>query len=214
MDTLARLRHWHPILSFAIAALASGFMHISAAAAAQATASSQAVGLSSRDRSLIAQVACTQPGSSGADRIEGAWQRGSRTIRVEVECRPHATAHSVPVARHTSCDNAQGAWRCGEGKDALIVPLPNETTVHVLPEGLPPPTVLEVMGEAAKLTIRPFYRPAVHVMKGRCTVSETRTSASKGMRSFQIRCGEALVVLTKDCWEGQCRYFIPFAQNY
>jgi hypothetical protein len=68
--------------------------------------------------------------------------------------------------------------------------------------------------EAAKLTIRPFYRPAVNVMKDKCSVSETRTSSSKNMSSFEINCGETLVVLTKDCWNDQCRYFIPFAQNY
>lgn len=184
------------------------------AAPAAESASSQVIALSTRDRNLIVQAACVQPGASDADRVEGLRQRGSRPIKVEVECKPHTTAHSVPVARHTTCDNAQGAWRCDPGQDALIVPLPNDTTVPVLPEGVTPLSALEAVREAAKLTIRPFYRPAVNVMKGRCTVGETRTSTSKGMQSFQIRCGETLVVLTRDCWDGQCRYFIPFAQNY
>ena len=53
----------------------------------------------------------------------------------------------MPVARHTTCDNAQGAWRCEPGKNALIVPLPNATTVPVLPEGLTQLTALEVIRE-------------------------------------------------------------------
>lgn len=214
MDALARLNSVRPVARGALAMLAAGWLQVSIAPAAEPSSSTQPVGLSSRDRTLIAQAACTEPGSSGADRVEGTRQRGARSIQVEVECRPHTTAHSVPVARHTTCDNAQGAWRCEPGKNALIVPLPNATTVPVLPEGLTQLTALEVIREAAKLTIRPFYRPAVNVMKGRCTVGENRTSTGKGMQSFQIRCGETLVFLTKDCWENQCRYFIPFAQNY
>lgn len=72
----------------------------------------------------------------------------------------------------------------------------------------------EAVREAAKLTIRPFYRPALRVMRGACSVARTSTSESKSAESFSIRCGETVIVLTKDCWNGGCRYFIPFAQNY
>jgi hypothetical protein len=214
MDALARLRSWRPLASGGIALLVSAVLRVPGAGATETAASNQVIALSTRDRTLIVQAACIQQGSTGADRVEGLRQRGSRPLKVEVECKPHTTTHSVPVARHTSCDNAQGSWRCEPARDALIVPLPNDTTVPVLPEGVPSPSALEAIREAAKLTIRPFYRPAVNVMKGRCTVGETRTSTSKGMQSFQIRCGETLIVLTRDCWDDQCRYFIPFAQNY
>lgn len=184
------------------------------AVAGEPAAPAQAVGLSSRDTALIIRAACTQDGATGADRIEGTRQRGSRSIHVEVECKPHSTAHSLPVAHHTTCDNTQGAWRCDPGRQALLVTLPDQTTLPVLADGVDLRAAVQVINEAAKLTIRPFYRPAVKVMKGKCTVSETRTSSSNNMDSFQIRCGQTLIVLTRDCWDGQCRYFIPFAQNY
>jgi hypothetical protein len=159
-------------------------------------------------------VACAGTGTTGVERIDGTKSRGSRSIQVTVECAPHTTVLSVPVARHVTCDNTQGAWRCDPGRDALLVPLPDQRTLPVLPEDVDPRTAMEVIREAAKLTIRPFYRPAVRVMKGTCTVSKARTAGSEGMNSFRIRCGETLIHLTRDCWDDQCRYFIPFAQNY
>jgi hypothetical protein len=38
--------------------------------------------------------------------------------------------------------------------------------------------------------------------------------AATGVESFTIRCGEAVITLNKDCWNGGCRFFIPFALNY
>lgn len=174
----------------------------------------ETVRLSTRDAGFVAQAACTGIGSPGAERVDGTKQRGSHSIQVAVECKPHKTEHSTPVARHTTCDNSQGTWRCGPGRDALLMTLPDQSVLPVLPEGVESRMAVEVIKEAARLTIRPFYRPAVKVMKGRCSVSETRTAGSKGMNNFQIRCGETLIHLTRDCWDDQCRYFIPFAQNY
>jgi hypothetical protein len=195
-----------------IALLAGSTLHAGFAGAA--APAGEPVNLSTRDAGQVAAAACTGIGAKGADHIAGSRQRGSRWIHVTVECKPHRTDQSVPVARHTTCDNAQGAWRCDPGREALLVAMPDQSILPVLPDGVTSRTAIEAVREAAKLTIRPFYRPAARVMKGRCTVGETRTASSKGMNSFQIRCGETLIVLTRDCWDGQCRYFIPFAQNY
>lgn len=193
-----------------IALLAGGALHAGMAGAA----APEPVNLSTRDAGLVAKAACTRIGSTGAEHIEGTRRGVSRSIQVTVQCKPHGTDHSVPVARHTTCDNAHGTWRCDPGRDALLVAMPDASTLPVLADGVTSLAAIEAVRQAAKLTIRPFYRPAARVMKGSCTVSETRTARSKGMNSFQIRCGETLIVLTRDCWDGQCRFFIPFAQNY
>lgn len=186
-----------------------------AGAAGATAATAPPVQLSARDQGLIAGMACMPIGAGAVDDLR-AWT--SRTIageiEVQVRCQPHATNYSTPVARQTSCSGMRGSWRCEPGRDVLRVALPDESVVTVIPAQVPLKEAAEAVQEAAKLTIRPFYRPAVKVMRGQCTVSSTRTSPLKGAQSFAIQCGEARITLTRDCWDGGCRYFIPFAENY
>lgn len=195
--------------------LAVGLGLAGAVGAAAATRPAVPVQLSVRDQGLIAALVCTPIGAAGADDLQ-AWpsHTGASAIHVEVRCQPHATNYSVPVARQASCSGTRGNWNCEPGQDVLRVALPDEPVLTVIPVQVPLKEAAEAVQEAAKLTIRPFYRPAVKVMRGSCTVSCTRTSSMKGARSFAIHCGEARITLTRDCWEGGCRYFIPFAENY
>lgn len=173
------------------------------------------VQLYARDQALIAALVCTPIGAAAVDNLQ-AWssRRGASDVQVHVRCQPHATNYSVPVARQTSCSGTRGSWHCEPGHDVLRVALPDESVLTVVPVQVPLKAAAEAVREAAKLTIRPFYRPAVKVMRGQCTVSSTSTSSMKGAESFAIQCGEALIILTRDCWDGGCRHFIPFAENY
>jgi hypothetical protein len=195
--------------------LAVGLGLASAAGATAATAPVLPVQLSVRDQGLIAGMVCMPVGAGAVHDLQ-AWTSRTATgeIDVQVRCHSHATNYSIPVARQTSCSGKRGSWRCERGHDVLRVTLPDESVVTVIPAQVPLKEAAEAVQEAAKLTIRPFYRPAVKVMRGQCTVSSTRTSSMKGAQSFAIQCGEARIILTRDCWDGGCRYFIPFAENY
>ncbi len=172
-----------------------------------------AVKLATRDEQRIAELVCRPIGSGGVDALQ-AHRAGGRDILAEVRCQPHATDYSIPVARLASCTGSAGRWQCTPGADALRMRMPDDSVLTVTATDLPLKAAAEAIREAAKLTIRPFYRPALRVMRDRCSVARTSTSASPAAQSFAIRCGETMVVLTKDCWDGGCRYFIPFAQNY
>lgn len=89
----------------------------------------------------------------------------------------------------------------------------DDSVLSVTASDLPLKAAAEAVREAAKLTIRPFYRPALRVMREACAVSRAKSPAA-GVESFTILCGETQITLTKDCWNGDCRYFIPFALNY
>lgn len=166
-----------------------------------------------RDQQRIAGLICTPIGAGGIDAVQARRQESGK-IHADVRCQPHATDYSVPVARIASCTGNAGRWECSARGDVLRVAMPDESVLTVTATDLPLKDAAEAVREAAKLTIRPFYRPALRVMREACSVGRTSTSASEAAESFAIRCGETMIVLTKDCWNGGCRYFIPFAQNY
>ncbi|HWL63283.1 MAG TPA: hypothetical protein VNQ32_10815 [Steroidobacteraceae bacterium] len=169
--------------------------------------------LRDRDQQRIAELVCTPIGAAGVDTLQARRQSGLEII-AEVRCLPHATNYSVPVVRLATCTGSASRWQCRLRTDALRMTLPDDSVVTVTATDLPLKAAAEAIREAAKLTIRPFYRPAVRVMREACSVARTSTSERRGTESFAIRCGETSMVLTKDCWDSGCRYFIPFAENY
>lgn len=188
-------------------------MVIATAGSAQAAASEATpVQLSARDQQRIAGLACTPIGAGGVDTLQA--RRQAAGVAAEVRCQPHATNYSVPVARLATCTGSAGRWHCTAAGDVLRMTMPDDSVLSVTATDLPLKDAAEAVREAAKLTIRPFYRPALRVMREACAVSRANASAAAGAVSFTIQCGETLITLTKDCWKGSCRYFIPFALNY
>lgn len=171
------------------------------------------VKLPARDQQRIGALACTPIGATGVDTVE-ARRQASREIIAEVRCLPHATSYSVPVVRLATCTGMSGDWQCSTRADALRMRLPDDSVLTVTAKDLPLKAAAEAIREASTLTIRPFYRPAVRVMRGACSVASATTFERRGTESFAIRCSETRIVLTKDCWDSGCRYFIPFAENY
>jgi hypothetical protein len=171
------------------------------------------VQLSARDQQRLSGLACTPIGSGGVDAVQARRQGAGETV-AEVRCQPHATSYSVPVARLASCAGSAGRWQCAATGDVLRMTMDDGSVLSVTAVDLPLKAAAEAAREAAKLTIRPFYRPALQVMRDACAVSRSKAPAAKGVESFTIRCGEAVITLNKDCWNGGCRFFIPFALNY
>lgn len=195
-------------------ALAAALTAVVALQAIAAESSRTTARLATRDRQGVVQTGCIARGAEGAMQVEAWTEKGARTVFVEARCTPHDMLHGVPLARITRCDNAAGAWRCDEGRESLQVTLQTGKMVAVVPNGLPAASAIEAVREAAKLTIRPFYRPAAWVIKDECRVDTGKARGGRRMENFEIRCGETVVFLTKDCGGESCRYFIPFALNY
>lgn len=174
--------------------------------------------LSTRDRSQVAATACAPQGAGSRPDAVQAWREpgSARAVRVRIQCAPHGEQQGVPVFRVMSCDNRSGAWNCNAQTEALRMTLSNGRELAVIPRAMPQPLAIEAVREASKLTIRPFYRPAIDVMTDECAIGPAAAGASSGgMTSYEIRCGQAVIFLTRDCPPSQqCRYFIPFARNY
>jgi hypothetical protein len=167
------------------------------------------VQLSSHDRGALSRLACASTGAPELDRLE-AWttKRGSGRITVELRCKPHATLESLPLARYVNCDNLTGLWTCGEGRDALMMTLSNASVLAVLPGTVAAHTAIEVVGEAAQLSVPPFHGPALPWLADKCVISQRDAAEFKGATHFRLECTPGVIQLTRDCWQNKCRYFI------
>jgi hypothetical protein len=175
------------------------------AAAPDAPAKSP-VQLSSRDRGLLAGIAC---GQAGADQFQARTdKRGSSRIEVTVRCKPHATQQTLPVARHVECRNARGSWSCDAGQDAILMTLPDASVLAVVPGTVPARSAIAAVREAMQLTVPPFHAPARSLLKDRCNVSQQEAVEFKGATHFRLECTPGVIQLTRDCWNDKCRYFI------
>jgi len=185
------------------------------ASAASAATKPVPVTLGQKDKAQITAAACGSVGVTAAERLSAHTTRpGANRITVEVYCKPHAKVGAFPLFRYNSCRNAAGAWRCDAGTDAVQMTLPDARPLPVIADGVAPQLAVEIITEGTKLQVPPFHHPAILLMRGECRVSPHPTSPSPQMKRFDIACEGSSMLLTKDCWQGGCRYFISEGTGY
>lgn len=173
------------------------------------------VTLGQRDQAQVTAAACGSAGVSTAERLRAhTATRGSSRITVEVFCKPHAAIGAIPLFRYNTCRNTAGAWRCDAGTDGVQMTLPDARQLPVIADGVTPQLAIEIVTEGTKLQVPPFHHPAALLMRGTCWVSPHPTSPSPAMKRFDIACDDSSMLLTKDCWQGGCRYFISEGTGY
>lgn len=178
-----------------------------------AATSSHPARLPESDTKQIASLACGDP--AAADSMVGTSSaKTPARITVAVSCLPHGALGRSPLARVTTCSNARGAWRCEAGEEAILVTLPNAAVVPVVAKGLPPLQAVVLITAASKQIVPPFHTPAASMMKGQCRISPHPKPPAPDMQQFDIQCTGTSMLLTKQCWTGGCRYFIPQGEGY
>jgi hypothetical protein len=181
-------------------------------AAVGAASKSWPARLTEQDQKRVALAAC---GNSGADSmVATTTTKGSSRITVDVHCTPHGSLGRSPIAHVTTCSNAQGAWRCEAGDEAILVTLSNATVVPVIAKDIPPLQAVVLVTAASKQIVPPFHTPAINMLRGQCRISPNPKTPSPDMQQFDIQCSGTSMLLTKLCWTGGCRYFIPQGEGY
>jgi hypothetical protein len=187
----------------------------SLAAGAGAAVQTAPVSLGQKDRTQVTAAACGSVGVTAAERLRAYTAKpGAASITVEVYCQPHAKIGAFPLFRYNTCRNAAGTWRCDAGKDAVQMTLPDSRPLPVIADGVAPQLAVEIITEGTKLQVPPFHHPAILLMRGECKVSPHPTSPSPQMKRFDIACDDSTMLLTKDCWQAGCRYFISEGTGY
>jgi hypothetical protein len=171
------------------------------------------VRLSTLDTRLVVERSCKRIGASAAEQV-GAFTRksGSKAIHVRIVCKPHAIEESFPVVHFASCDNKLGIWRCN-GFDALQVKMPDSSILSVIPDGVVARTAVEVVFEAAKLTVPPRQDPALPYLRQKCWVKAPAMQPD-GTEHFDVDCSGSSVVVKRLCSDGPCHYTIVSGEDF
>jgi hypothetical protein len=184
-------------------------------AAVSAATQSWPARLTAQDKERIAIAACgSSTAVAASSMVATTTTRGSSRNTVDVRCPPHGSLGRSAIAHVTTCSNAQGAWRCEAGDEAILVRLSNATVVPVIATNIPPLQAVVLITAASKEIVPPFHTPAVTMLRGQCRISPNPKTPSPDMQQFDIRCTGTSMQLTKLCWSGGCRYFIPQGEGY
>jgi len=187
-----------------VAALAGMVLSASLGAAAPAAK----ITLSAQEQKVMAGAAC------GAAGLDAATPRSTRTgVSASVRCRSHAKDGEVPVAKVAQCEKKGAAWKCAPARDALLVTLFDDSVLSVVAEGVRAVEAVQVVDTVAGMSVPPFQNGAIDVMKDECTLRQLPERLFKGATHFKLDCIPATIDLTRDCWDGKCRFFITNAKS-
>lgn len=169
-------------------------------------AASTEVQLSSRDSAQVTAAACGE--GRDAEQLRASRSGRNSPVQVSVRCAPHRSELSLPVARVTSCGSEKGLWHCASAQDALMVKLGDSPALELVPGAVPAREALYLVTEADKLAVPPFQKPARGWLQGQCTVAQVRDATFRGGTIFDLKCTPGTLLVTRDCWNNRCRFFI------
>lgn len=186
---------------------AAGALLLLSAAAALAAAPPA---LPERERAQLIRLACGSTAATDADathiELTGNAQRNRLAF---VSCAPHGVASRLLVANVASCKVDRGTWQCAPATEALQVTLPDGRMLSMAHAGMTADSAVQAIIETTRLTVPPFHKPARHMLRQLCTVSQLPESLFAGATHFVIDCPVDELSLTRHCHKaGQCRWFI------
>jgi len=189
-------------------ALASGLALV-AGVPALAAAPAGKVTLSAQEQKVMAAGTCAATGLDSAT----ARRAGASRMAASVRCKPHGKEGEVPVARVAQCEKNGGAWKCAPARDALMLTLFDDSVLALVSEGVRPAEAIQTINTVAGASVPPFQNGAIDVLQDQCTIRQLPEHLFKGATHFKVDCTPATLDVTRDCWDGRCRFFITNAKR-
>jgi hypothetical protein len=192
----------------ALKAVACGFALV-AGVCAMAAAPAGKVTLSAQEQKTMAAGTCAD---KGLDSVT-ARSVGASRMAASVRCKPHGKEGEVPVARVAQCEKNGGAWKCAPARDALMLTMYDDSVVALVPEGVRATEAVQTLTTVAGASVPPFQNGAIDVLQDQCTIRQLPEHLFKGATHFKVDCSPGILDVTRDCWNGRCRFFITNAKR-
>jgi hypothetical protein len=189
-----------------IALIASAALGIGGALNAAAPA--EKIALSAHDKKLMTAASCA---GAGLDSVV-ARKESSRTF-ASVRCESHGKEGETPVARAAQCEKNGGAWTCAPARDALMMKLSDDSVLALISIGVRAPEAIQTLNSVANMSVPPFQNGAIDVLQDQCSIRQLPERAFKGATHFSVECTRGTLAVTRDCWDGRCRFFITHAMR-
>jgi len=165
---------------------------------------------------LAAQDQKSLSASCGADGFDNATARSARGggVAASVRCKTHGKEGDVPLARVTQCQKKSGAWKCAPARDALLLTMFDDSVLALVNDGVPAPEAIQAVNTVAGASVPPFQKGAIEVLQDQCSIRQLPERLFKGATHFKVECTAATLDVTRDCWDGRCRFFITNATRH
>lgn len=165
---------------------------------------------------LAAQDQKSLSASCGADGFDNATARSARGggVAASVRCKTHGKEGDVPLARVTQCQKKSGAWKCAPTRDALLLTMFDDSVLALVNDGVPAPEAIQAVNTVAGASVPPFQKGAIEVLQDQCSIRQLPERLFKGATHFKVECTAATLDVTRDCWDGRCRFFITNATRH
>jgi hypothetical protein len=171
-----------------------------------AAAPAAKVPLSAQEQKALATAACDTAGLDVATARSGA-----SGPEASVRCRAHSKEGDVPVARVAQCGKKAGAWKCAPPRDALMVTMYDDSVLALVSEGVRAAEAVQTVSTVAAASVPPFQNGAIEMLQDQCSIRQLPEKLFKGATHFAVDCTGGTLAVTRDCWNGRCRYFITNA---
>jgi hypothetical protein len=186
----------------------SGIALAGAVAVAAATPPGK-IELTKQEQNAMAAQACA---ATGLD-VAAARSSGASRVAASVRCKPHGKEGEVPVARVAQCEKKAGAWKCAAARDALMVTMFDDSVLALVSDGVRAAEAIQTVTTVAGASVPPFQNGAIDVLQDECTLRQLPERLFKGATHFTVQCTPGTLEVTRDCWEGRCRFFITNAKR-
>jgi hypothetical protein len=196
------------VRGIALKAVVSGIALAGAVVVAAATPAGK-IELTKQEQNAMATQACA---ASGLDVAE-ARSAGASRVAASVRCKSHGKEGEVPVARVAQCEKKAGAWKCAPARDALMVTMFDDSVLALVSEGVRGAEAIQTVTTVAGASVPPFQNGAIDVLQDQCVIQQLPERLFKGATHFKVDCTPGTLEVTRDCWDGRCRFFITNAKR-
>lgn len=87
------------------------------------------------------------------------------------------------------------------------------SVLALINEGVRAVEAIQTVKTVAGASVPPFQNGAIDVLQDQCAIRQSPEHLFKGATHFKLDCTAATLDVTRDCWEGRCRFFITDAKR-
>jgi hypothetical protein len=168
----------------------------------------QAAALPEGERLQVLRQVCGSSTTSAPDSTSIETRGDSRASAAFVRCAPHRVESRLLVANVATCTRERRDWQCAPAREAMLVTLPDGSSLAVTHADLSADAAVGAILEATRLTVPPFHKHARQFMKEQCNVRQLPESLFAGATHFVVTCPALEMAVTRHCHQGNCRWFV------
>ena len=94
-----------------------------------------------------------------------------------------------------------------------MITMSDDSVLALVSDGVRAAEAIQTVNTVADLSVPPFQNGAIEVLQDQCSIRQLPERLFKGATHFSVDCTGGTLAVTRDCWNGRCRFFITNAKR-